>query len=163
MEAFQMTTRAARVNFDWPDAAACLEKFEEELQELRAELDPKLNTKLDPKPTANLDSELKPELNSELNSELDSNLDPNLSSRPTINIDAVEDEVGDLLFMAVNLARLLKVDPESALKRANRKFRRRFAHIEQALATQGKTPAESNLTEMESYWQQAKQQEKAAQ
>ena len=55
---------------------------------------------------------------------------------------------------------LLDVDPESALKRANRKFRRRFSYIEQALAARGKTPSESTLDEMESYWQEAKRLEK---
>lgn len=79
---------------------------------------------------------------------------------PTLNHLAIADEVGDLLFVAVNIARLLKVDPDSALKNANRKFRRRFGYIEQALAREGKTIQDSNLEEMERYWQEAKQGEK---
>jgi MazG family protein len=70
--------------------------------------------------------------------------------------DRVEDEMGDLLFACVNLARHLDSDPESALRRCNAKFERRFRWIEQSLRSQGKTPAESTLQEMEALWQQAK-------
>jgi MazG family protein len=70
--------------------------------------------------------------------------------------DALEDEVGDLLFMAVNIARFVKVNPELALKRANRKFRERFGYIERALEARGRTLEESTLEEMEELWQQAK-------
>ena len=70
--------------------------------------------------------------------------------------DAREDEVGDLLFMSVNIARFLKVNPELALKRANRKFRERFGYIERELRAQGRTLDDSTLEEMEELWQQAK-------
>ncbi|MBX7222438.1 MAG: nucleoside triphosphate pyrophosphohydrolase [Blastocatellia bacterium] len=66
------------------------------------------------------------------------------------------DEVGDLLFVAVNIARLLKVDPDSALKNANRKFRRRFGFIEDSLGETGKSLKDSHLDEMEALWQKAK-------
>jgi MazG family protein len=69
------------------------------------------------------------------------------------------EEVGDLLFAAVNVARLIGADPESALKAANRKFRRRFAFIERALAEGGRTPADATLAEMEALWAEAKTQE----
>jgi uncharacterized protein YabN with tetrapyrrole methylase and pyrophosphatase domain len=72
----------------------------------------------------------------------------------------VAGEVGDLLFAAVNVARLIGVDPESALKSANRKFRRRFAFIERGLAREGRTPAEATLDEMETLWAEAKQRER---
>jgi MazG family protein len=72
---------------------------------------------------------------------------------------AVFEEVGDLLFAAVNAARLLGADPESALKAANRKFRRRFAHIERRLREQGRSPSESTLSEMEGLWNEAKARE----
>ncbi len=72
--------------------------------------------------------------------------------------EEIEGEVGDLLFTIVNLARFLKVDPEQALRRTNAKFRKRFAHVEQGLAGQGKTLREANLQEMEELWQQAKTQ-----
>jgi tetrapyrrole methylase family protein/MazG family protein len=75
---------------------------------------------------------------------------------------AVSEEVGDLLFAVVNVARLLGLDPESALKASNRKFRRRFRHIEDRLRERGRKPAESNLEEMDAYWDEAKQLEKSA-
>ena len=70
----------------------------------------------------------------------------------------IEGEIGDLLFVLVNLARFLKVDPEQALRKTNAKFRARFAHVEQGLAKAGKTPKDATLEEMERLWQQAKQQ-----
>ena len=68
----------------------------------------------------------------------------------------LEEEIGDLLFVLVNLARFVKVDPEQALRRANAKFRERFGYIERKLAERGKKPRDSNLDEMEELWQQAK-------
>jgi nucleoside triphosphate diphosphatase len=70
-------------------------------------------------------------------------------------------EVGDLLFAAVNLARHLKVDPETALRSANAKFERRFAYIEQRLAEAGRNPETSSLAEMERLWVEAKSPEHA--
>jgi len=69
----------------------------------------------------------------------------------------VEEELGDLLFVVVNLARKLKVDPEVALRRANRKFVERFRRIESELARQGKRPEDSTLEEMDALWERAKQ------
>jgi MazG family protein len=72
--------------------------------------------------------------------------------------DEVEDELGDMLFVLVNLARFAKVDPEQALRRSNAKFRRRFGYIEAALAAQGRTLKEATIGEMEALWQEAKRQ-----
>jgi ATP diphosphatase len=72
----------------------------------------------------------------------------------------VEDEIGDLLFAVANLARHAGVDPETALRGANAKFERRFAAVEQALATDGKRPAEASLAEMEELWTKAKESER---
>ena len=69
-------------------------------------------------------------------------------------------EVGDLLFAVVNLARHLRADPEAVLRQTNRKFERRFAAIERALAAQGKTPFEATLAEMEALWNEAKAEER---
>ena len=69
---------------------------------------------------------------------------------------AIAEEVGDLLFVAVNVARLTGVDPESALKAANRKFRRRFRFIEERLRADGRKPADSTLEEMDRLWDEAK-------
>jgi MazG family protein len=68
----------------------------------------------------------------------------------------LEGELGDLLFVLVNLARFVKVDPEQALRRTNAKFRQRFGYIERKLAERGKKPADSNIEEMEALWQEAK-------
>ena len=67
-----------------------------------------------------------------------------------------QEEVGDLLFVAVNVARFLGLEPESALRRTNDKFRRRFSWLEARLAERGKKPAEATLEEMEQLWQRAK-------
>ena len=115
MESFQMTTKVARVGFDWPDAGGALGKLDEEIAEVKSEL-----------------------------------------GRDALDRRAVEHEVGDLLFAAVNVARLLGVDPESALKGSNRKFRRRFGFVEERLAERGRKPADSTLAEMDSLWDEAK-------
>jgi MazG family protein len=70
--------------------------------------------------------------------------------------ERIEDEVGDLLFVIVNLARFLKVDPEQALRSTNRKFRERFGHVERRLKEQGKRPAGATLEEMDALWEEAK-------
>ncbi len=114
MEAFQMTTKASRVGFDWKAADGALVKLDEEVAELREAI-------------AAEDAPAK-----------------------------VAEEVGDLLFVAVNVARLAGVDPESALKAANRKFRRRFRHVEERLRTEGRKPADSTLEEMDRLWDEAK-------
>lgn len=72
------------------------------------------------------------------------------------NNENIEEEIGDLLFVVVNLARKLDVDAETALKKTNRKFRRRFKFIEQNLKENGKSLEESNLREMDALWNEAK-------
>jgi MazG family protein len=120
MEAYQLTTKASRVGFDWPDAASVLAKLEEEIAELREAC----------------------------------------ATPGDERARRVEDEMGDLLFAAVNVARLLGVDPESTLKAANRKFRRRFRHVESRLAENGRDPAGASLDEMERFWIEAKKAER---
>jgi len=68
----------------------------------------------------------------------------------------LEDELGDLLFVLVNLARFVRVDPEQALRKTNAKFRERFGYIERKLAERGKKLEQSNIEEMEALWQEAK-------
>jgi MazG family protein len=67
--------------------------------------------------------------------------------------EEIEGEIGDLLFVVINIARFLKVDPEQALRKTNSKFRRRFAHVEDGL---GKPFKEASVAEMEALWQEAK-------
>ena len=70
--------------------------------------------------------------------------------------DEIEGEIGDLLFVIVNLARKLDVEPETALKRTNRKFRKRFKFIENELKTAGRDLGDSDLREMDDLWNKAK-------
>ena len=77
------------------------------------------------------------------------------------NRDAIEDELGDLFFAIVNLARRLKVDPETALRRTNAKFERRFRSVEDRLAIDGKKPVDASLDDMEALWNAIKAEEKA--
>jgi MazG family protein len=78
------------------------------------------------------------------------------AARRPLDRPALEGEIGDVFFAAINAARLLGVDPESALKASNRKFRRRFGHVEDRLRERGRSPAEAELEEMEALWQDAK-------
>ncbi|HEY3138031.1 MAG TPA: nucleoside triphosphate pyrophosphohydrolase [Blastocatellia bacterium] len=121
IEAFQMTTKVSRVDFDWPDVASVLEKLDEEVEELKQAV----------------------------------------TNQPADDRE-IYGEVGDLLFVAVNVARLLGLDPESALKASNRKFRRRFRYIEERLREQGRKPADSDHVEMDALWDEAKAREKDA-
>lgn len=73
--------------------------------------------------------------------------------------DRIEDEFGDLLFAVVNLGRHLGVDPDTAIRRTNAKFERRFRAVEAALAAQGRGPGDATLDEMEALWVQAKRAE----
>jgi MazG family protein len=140
MEAFKLSSRAAHVGFEWPRIADLFDKLEEETQELKREL-------------AQLpDPEVKPPLRGVAGSGKQQ-IPEELHAR-------MEDEVGDLLFVLVNVARYLSLDPESALRKTNRKFRQRFQWMEARLHEQHKKPAESSLEEMETLWQQAKREER---
>lgn len=82
-------------------------------------------------------------------------------AKEAMSQDKVLEEFGDLLFVVANLGRHLDVDPEEALRAANTKFVRRFEFIEDELRNRGKTPAESDLQEMDSLWDQAKARDKS--
>ncbi len=75
------------------------------------------------------------------------------------NIENIESELGDLLFVCINLSRKLDLNPECALNQTNHKFIRRFQYIETALAADGKTPEDVDLDEMDRLWNQAKSKE----
>jgi MazG family protein len=122
MEAHQLSTKAARVGFDWERVEDIFDKLHEEADELRAAIQ---------------------------------------SHRESESEDdhaRVREELGDLLFAVTNIARHLKVEPEAALKSTNRKFRRRFHHIEDGLRERGRTFDAAGLDEMEALWQEAKKQ-----
>ncbi|EPJ89901.1 nucleoside triphosphate pyrophosphohydrolase [Pseudomonas sp. CFII64] len=89
-------------------------------------------------------------------------LDEVLEAMASNDAEAMAEEVGDLLFAAVNLARHLKVDPENALRAANTKFERRFRFIEQALRQTHRPIEDCTLEEMDALWGEAKRQEKNA-
>jgi MazG family protein len=86
-------------------------------------------------------------------------LEAALTPSPTSDQEAIAEELGDLLFVIANLARHLKVAPETVLRRANAKFERRFAGIERKLARLGKTPQQSDLAEMDRLWDEVKVEE----
>ncbi len=138
LEAFKLSSRAAHVGFEWPEIRGLFDKLHEETRELQTELDklPDPNLKA---PERGVASSGKQPIPTELRERL-------------------EDEVGDLFFVMVNIARYLSLDPESALRKTNRKFRKRFQWVEQRLRDQGKRPAEAGLDEMEGLWQESKRQ-----
>jgi ATP diphosphatase len=84
-----------------------------------------------------------------------------VEARDSLGPDEVVEEFGDLMFVMANLARHMQVDPEAALRAANAKFTRRFEKIEVWLAEAGKTPAMSDLAEMDALWNRAKAEDKA--
>ena len=140
LEAHKLSSRAAHVGFDWPEIEGLLEKLAEETAELRAEL--KAVPVKGPSGTGIAGSGMPP-------------VAPELRER-------LEDEVGDLFFVLVNIARYLSLDPESALRKTNRKFKRRFQWMEERLRDSGRAPQQASMDELETLWKQAKQQEKLA-
>ena len=73
------------------------------------------------------------------------------------NADKMESEFGDVLFSMVNYARFLKINPENALERTNKKFIKRFQYLEQKAKALGKTMSDMTLAEMDVFWEEAKQ------
>ncbi len=142
MEAYKISTRVANVGFDWPNIEGLFDKLHEETDELRQ------NLKEYPEPGP------QPQSSKAVASARGVKVPEELRAR-------LEDEVGDLLFVLVNIARYLSLDPESALRKTNRKFRRRFEYLEDRLRAQGRKPDDAPLAEMESLWQESKQREKA--
>ncbi len=86
-----------------------------------------------------------------------------VEARDTLSHAEQVEEYGDLMFVMANLGRHLNIDPEEALRAANRKFKRRFEGVEAKLAERGKTPAQSDLAEMDLLWDMVKRDERAKQ
>ena len=76
------------------------------------------------------------------------------------DVQRLADEVGDLLFVAVNVARFLGIDPETALRRSNKKFNRRFRYLESRIKSQGRALKDVSLQEMDALWEEAKKSER---
>lgn len=110
---YQISSKAARVGFDWPDIEGIRDQFLEEFSELQ-------------------------------------------SAIQEGNSERIKEEVGDLLFTALNLSRFLQIDPETALKQANRKFSERFKNMERHFARKKRDLKEVGVEEMEAVWQEQK-------
>lgn len=116
LRAYQISTRAASVGFDWARPGDVVEKIQEEVDELREVV----------------------------------------AGGPAPDRERAEEEMGDLLFAMANLARKLGIEPETALRKANDKFTRRFGELERSVAESGKTMREMSLEELEREWQEIK-------
>ena len=140
LEAHKLSSRAAQVGFDWPNIEGLFDKLNEETAELREHL------RDYPAPGP------RPEGRGVAGSGR-ANVPEDLRVR-------LEEEVGDLFFVLVNISRYLALDPESALRQTNRKFRRRFQAMERSLSENGNTLESASMDELESLWQQAKRKER---
>lgn len=141
LEAYQLTRRAAHIGFDWDNLDGIFDKLEEEKREIVASL----------KAAA-------PQEFVEARHAV-----PAATPRRVPASSHLEEEVGDLLFAAVNVARFLGADPEIALKKANRKFLNRFQWMESTAAAEGHRLAELPRARMEELWDLSKSQEPARQ
>ena len=128
LEAYQLTRRASRIGFDWQNLKGVLDKLDEERREL-LEVVPRGHATAERTDARSHAARLTP---------------------------AVEEEVGDLLFAGVNVARFVGVDPELALNKANQKFKRRFEWMEAAAAKQGRSLADLPRERMEELWNESK-------
>ena len=149
--AVKLQEKAARAGFDWPSLAPVFDKMREELAELEevALLEKQERGGIFVTPSV---AQSQPAVGASCS--------PARDAIPGPDTTRIEEEFGDLLFVMANVARHLKIDPESALRGANAKFQRRFRHIETRLAAVGKTPQQSDLTEMDALWNEAKRAEK---
>ncbi len=128
LEAYQLSRRASRIGFDWENIEGVLDKLDEERRELLSSL-----------PGGHATSE-----------------HTDARSHAARLTPEVEEEVGDLLFAGVNVARFVGIDPEIALKKANRKFKQRFQWMETAAAREGHPLADVPRERMEELWNQSK-------
>jgi nucleoside triphosphate diphosphatase len=143
LEAHKLSSKAANVGFDWPNVEGLFDKLHEEAEELREEL--KHFPAPGPQPLGKgVAGAGRPQISEELRSRL-------------------EEEVGDLFFVLVNIARYLSLDSEPALKKTNRKFKRRFQWMEEQLHSSSRDLQDTPVEDLEALWQKAKQQERGGQ
>lgn len=129
LEAYQLTRRASHIGFDWENLAGILDKLDEEKRELESIAPPGFAG------AAAVEG---------------------APARAEASVLRLEEEVGDLLFTGVNAARFLGVDPEIALKKANRKFKQRFQWMEAAAVREGHRLADLPRERMEDLWNESK-------
>ena len=129
--AYKLQKRASTIGFDWSDPGPVLDKLEEEIGEVRSEL------------------------------AAAAAIDADDVAATAANHARLADEIGDVLFVAVNLARLAKVDYSQALRAANAKFERRFRRMEALAQAEGTQLDGKSLAEQEAYWERAKAEDKA--
>ena len=129
--AYKLQKRASTIGFDWADPGPVLDKLQEEIGEVRSEL------------------------------AAAATIDANDVAAKTANHARLADEIGDVLFVAVNLARLAKVDYSQALRAANAKFERRFRRMEALAQADGTRLDGKSLAEQDAYWERAKVDDKA--
>jgi MazG family protein len=141
LEAHKLSSRAAQAGFDWPNIEGLFDKLHEETAELREELQKFPSPGPQPQGRGVAGS--------------------GRTAVPESLQERLEGEVGDLFFVLVNIARYLSVDPESALRKSNRKFKRRFQWMEERLHESGRAADQASTEELESLWQRAKDQEKS--
>jgi MazG family protein len=127
LRAYEMSSRAAAVKFDWVRPGDVIAKIEEEVAELREVTETRAGGSGDPDPAR----------------------------------DRLEEEMGDLLFAIANLSRKLGIEPESALRRADDKFARRFTELERRFNARGRSLQHSSLDEMEAEWGRIKKEDAA--
>jgi MazG family protein len=138
LRAYEYGSRAASVGFDWERATDVIEKIEEEIREVRQAV------------TAWQEA-ARPEGRG-----APAERAPEAVEAPVPAADAIEEEMGDLLFAIANLSRKLGVEPETALRRANDKFARRFTALEQRFAERGASMKDAGLDALEAEWQAIK-------
>lgn len=110
LRSYKIQEKAARVGFDWPDVEGALEKFKEEIEELKKAKDR----------------------------------------------EEIKEEIGDIFFALVNIARMYGVEPEEALQATNDKFVRRFNYVEEQVKASGREFSQFTLQELDSFWEEAK-------
>jgi XTP/dITP diphosphohydrolase len=128
LKALRIQDKARAIGFDWEDPSQVWEKVQEELAELQVEV-------------AGVSS---------------SGGSVRRTEEENVNTDKIENEFGDVFFALINYARFLKVNPEDALEKTNKKFISRFNYMEQKILAQGKALADCSLAEMDVFWNEAK-------
>lgn len=131
IKAYRIQDKVANVGFDWEKKEDVWDKVKEEIGEFEAEMREQTNA----------------------------NENVNVNENANVKREMTQ-EFGDLLFSLINVARLYKIKPDNALEMTNGKFTRRFNYIEQKAAQQGLRLQDMTIDEMETLWQEAKQQEK---